>query len=64
MTTKKSQTEVNLVKIEKVVYNKKSFLGIFNWYVRAYSEKLQDDICIETNLDIEDVYLNGIKLKK
>jgi hypothetical protein len=61
MTAIENKTIVEVVERRLVKYEKKSFL-FFEWNVRVSTEKLGRDIYIQTNDQIDKVYLNGKEL--
>lgn len=63
MAQTQEKTYCDMVRTEKVVYKKKSLLGIFEWYVKVSAEKLRNDIYINTKMDFEDVIVNGVKYR-
>jgi hypothetical protein len=57
------KVDCNLVRVEKVVYERKTLLGIFSWYVKVSTEKLHDDIFVYCGRDIENIHIDCVKIK-
>jgi len=49
---------------QRVTYEKREILfGIVYWWIKVRTEIIGDDLIIETARNIENVYLNGVKIK-
>ena len=62
MATVTTGADIILIERKRVSYREKSFLGIFKWKVKCSEVRIGCDIVIETDLKIDDVFLNSKKL--
>jgi len=58
MNTSSKNTQIEVIESNLVKYKKQSFL-FFSWYVKVSATKIRNDIVIETNDEIENIYFNG-----
>ena len=62
-TIKTNNTQVGVSRTQMVTRKEKSILfGLIKWWVVVKAQKISDDLIIETDLNIDKIYLNGKEL--
>lgn len=63
MAQTKGQTKVEISNNIKTTYHRESaFSGFLKWWVKDRVDIIGSDLIIETQVEIENIYLNGKKL--
>lgn len=62
-TNKLARTQVAISRNERVVREERTALfGLLRWWVEVSREKINDDLVIETEWEVENIYFNGKKI--
>lgn len=64
MAQVRQESQVELVKVERVTYKTKDLLGVFSWLERESATHIGDETHIITNAELKDIYVNGKSLLK
>ena len=65
MNNNRMRTKVEISQNNRVTYEEKTALfGLVRWWLKVCAEKLSDDLVIWTDIKIENIYINGEKMKK
>lgn len=62
MATKQTKPVIKVIETRVADYQQHSWL-FFNWYVKVASNKMRNDIFIETNDAFDSVFINGNEYK-
>lgn len=63
MKAQQERTKVAVSRNEKITYIERRILfGLVRWWKKVSTESFADDLMIETDFTIRDIYVNGKKI--